>query len=115
MRRLEGTWAVFSGAGRVPGRPLTCAGGRRLLALRAHRGAPPAPPPAAPAPIRDPVCGGGGQRRGSRWRRGSRTRLGPRGALVRRVPVSGLSAGRAGVRGPRARWLREAGGVARPA
>lgn len=28
---------------------LTCAGGRRLLALGAHRGAPAAPPPAAPA------------------------------------------------------------------
>lgn len=48
--------------GRAPGRPLTCVGGRRLLALEAHRGAPPAPLPADPALLRGPVRGGGGRR-----------------------------------------------------
>lgn len=48
--------------GRAPGRPLTCVGGRRLLALEAHRGAPPAPLPADPALLRGPVRGGGGGR-----------------------------------------------------
>lgn len=49
--------------GRAPGRPLTCVGGRRLLALEAHRGAPPAPLPADPALLKGPVRGGGGRRR----------------------------------------------------
>lgn len=56
--RLRGT----RGARPWGGRPLTCVGGRRLLALEAHRGAPPAPLPADPALLRGPVRGGGGRR-----------------------------------------------------
>lgn len=49
--------------GKVPG-ALTCAGGRRLLALGAHRGAPPPPPrrPRLRPLLRGPVYGGGGGR-----------------------------------------------------
>lgn len=46
--------------GSGPERPLTCVGGRRLLALEAHRGAPPpAPLPADPALLKGPVRRGG--------------------------------------------------------
>jgi hypothetical protein len=64
---------------RTPGKAaagLTCAGGRRLLALGAHRGAPAAPPPAAPALSRGRLRGAGAAPVGSRRRpgRSSRTR-----------------------------------------
>lgn len=72
-----------------PGGPLTCTAGRRLLALRAHRGAPPAPPPAAPAPAPGPGMWGRGAAAEARagGRAGARARaLGAPGGP--RVPSS---------------------------
>lgn len=66
------------------GRQLTCAEGRRLLALGAHRGAPPAPPPAAPALLRARYVGAGG---GGVSRTRPRVHRGARGALARRGPA----------------------------
>lgn len=96
--------------GKVPG-ALTCAGGRRLLALGAHRGAPP-PRPAArgSGPCSGARYMGAGAAAGS-----CEGALGPKGALACRATESGVGNGRAraGVRVPPARWARTATGNGR--
>lgn len=99
VRRAEGT----------PRRLLTCAGGRRLLALGAHPGAPPAPPPAAPAPAEGPGMRGRGEAAGARARA-----FGPGGGPG--APSRGVRGTEAGVRSsPAAGGRGEVSAVARPA
>lgn len=104
--------------GKVPG-ALTCAGGRRLLALGAHRGAPPpAPPPAAPAPAQGPGIWGRGRPRGL-----ARAPSGLRGPLrAERQSPGSATAGRGRESASRRRGgleprpgTGEVSGVARPA
>lgn len=105
---------------RDPEFALTCAGGRRLLALGAHRGAPLAPPPAAPALSRGRVRGAGvalGSRAGA-WTEAHGPAHAPSGRGPPRAPSPadfGVRKSARGLRGSAERWARSFdGGAMRP-